>query len=118
MDDRITKYLEDIKRSIQSIHDYLGDKRDFNEFQGNKLLKRGIEREFEIIGEAMNRILKIEPEINIKHAKRIVGLRNHIIHAYDSVLDEILWGIIVNHLPKLQEEVKRLLNESTNNKSE
>jgi len=114
MDERVVKYLEDIKRSIESIHDYLGNKRDFNEFHGNKLLKRGIEREFEIIGEAMNRILKIEPEININHAKRIVGLRNHIIHAYDSVLDEILWGIIVNHVPKLEKEVKVLLDKSAN----
>ena len=112
MDDRIIKYLEDIRKSIASIKEYLGGKQDFKEFQGNKLLKRGIEREFEIIGEAMNKILKLEPDINIQHSKRIVSLRNHIIHAYDNVYDDILWGIIVNHLPLLEQEIAQLLKNS------
>ncbi len=59
----------------------------------------------------MNRILKLDPDIQIMHAKRIVSLRNHIIHAYDAVVDEIIWGIIVNHLPKLEKEVNHLLQE-------
>lgn len=54
----IKKYLFDIKTSIDSIFSYLGDERNFIEYQNNKLLRRGIEREIEIIGEAMNRTLK------------------------------------------------------------
>ncbi len=54
----IQKYLYDIKTSIDSINDYLGDNRDFNAYKSNKLLKRAIERELEIIGEAARRILK------------------------------------------------------------
>lgn len=50
----IKKYLYDIKTAIESINEYLGDKRDFFEYQNNKLLRRAIEREIEIIGEAMN----------------------------------------------------------------
>ena len=57
----------------------------------------------------MNKILKIEPNINIKHAKDIVNLRNRIIHAYNNVDDEIIWAIVINHLPKLQGEVEALL---------
>lgn len=56
----IKKYLYDIKVSIDSIFEYLGDKRDFNEYLQNKLLRRAVEREIEIIGEATNRILKFK----------------------------------------------------------
>jgi len=72
----IKKYLYDIKTAIESINEYLGDKRDFFEYQNNKLLRRAIEREIEIIGEAMNNILKIEPDINIENARKIVDTRN------------------------------------------
>ena len=56
----IKKYLFDIKTSIDSINEYLGEERNFTEYQQNKLLRRGIEREIEIIGEAMNRALKLD----------------------------------------------------------
>ncbi|MCX6273553.1 MAG: DUF86 domain-containing protein [Bacteroidetes bacterium] len=52
------------------------------------LLKRAIERDLEIIGEAVNRILKTDPDFPLDSARRIVGLRNQIIHAYDSISDE------------------------------
>jgi uncharacterized protein with HEPN domain len=75
------------------------------------MLKRAVERNLEIIGEAMNRILKEDPDFTIKEAFRIVGLRNQIIHGYDSVSDENIWSIIVNHLPKLRSEVETLTKE-------
>ncbi len=68
----ILKYLFDIKISIDSINEYLGDKRVFFDYQNNKLLRRGIEREIEIIGEAMNQILKLDPKIQIESAREIV----------------------------------------------
>ena len=63
----------------------------------------------EIIGEAANRILKQMPNIEITEIKKIIDTRNRIIHGYDSVSDEIIWAIVVKHLPKLYEEVKGLL---------
>jgi len=63
----------------------------------------------EIIGEAANRILKQMPNIEITEIKKIIDTRNIIIHGYDSVSDEIIWAIVVKHLPKLYEEVKGLL---------
>jgi uncharacterized protein with HEPN domain len=107
----IKKYLYDIKVSIESIYEYLGDKRDFSEYQQNKLLRRGIEREIEIIGEATNRILKLEEGIKIENARQIVDTRNWVIHGYDKVDDVVVWGIISNHLPKLKEEIDRLLED-------
>ena len=78
----------------------------------NLLLKRAIERELEIIGEAMNRIIKRDENfiLQIEEAKSIISLRNYIIHSYDSVSDENIWAIIQNHLPKLKTQVEILLN--------
>ena len=102
MPHRIEKYLYDIKESIDSIDEYLGDKRDFFEYKRNKLLRRGVEQELEIIGEAINRILEIDSNIEISEARRIVDLRNWVIHGYDKVDDTIIWGIISRDLPQLK----------------
>ena len=110
----IQKYLFDIKTSIDSINDYLGENRDFNTYKANKLLKRGIERELEIIGVAANRILKIDSAIEIDNARKIVDLRNWVIHGYDLIDDIIIWGIISKQLPLLKNQVKSLLNEESN----
>lgn len=110
MDNEIKKYLFDIQESISSIEEYLGDKRDFSIYSSNKMLKRAIEREFEIIGEAMNRLNKINPEIQIKSKKKIISMRNHVIHGYDKIDDGVIWGAIVRHLPILKEEVKAILH--------
>lgn len=66
MQREVLKYLHDIKESIDSIYSYLGDKRDFNSYRSSKLLRRGIERESEVIGEATSRILKIDNTVEIK----------------------------------------------------
>jgi uncharacterized protein with HEPN domain len=102
----IKKHLYDAEVSINSIFEYLGEKRDFAEYQKNKLLRRAIEREIEIIGEAINRALKEYPDLQIENSRKIVDTRNWVIHGYDMVDDVIIWGIVVNHLPKLQQEIK------------
>ena len=110
MQHNIKKYLFDIKVSIESIHDYLGNERDFNKYLENKLLRRAIERELEIIGEATNKILKIDENIEISDSRRIVDLRNWIIHGYDKVDDIIVWGIISKDIPNLEKQIKKLLD--------
>lgn len=107
----IKKHLFDIKISIESIDEYLGEERDFFEYQRKKLLRRGIEREIEIIGEAMSRILKLDPNIQIKNARKIVDTRNWVIHGYDKVDDVLIWGIISKNLPELKIEINNLLEE-------
>lgn len=72
-------------------------------------LRRAVERNITIIGEAMNRLMKLAPNIEISSARRIVDTRNYVIHGYDSVTDDIMWGIVVRHLPILKAEVERLL---------
>ena len=105
----IKKYLFDIKIAIESIFEYLGEKRNFVEYQQNKLLRRAVEREIEIIGEATNRILNLDENIQIENARQIVDARNWVIHGYDKVDDVVIWGIVSKHLPKLKEEVEKLL---------
>jgi len=85
--------------------------KSFEEYRKNQLLKRGVERNLEIIGEAMNRILERDPSFleKINEARSIVGLRNQIIHSYDNISDENIWSIVINHLPKLEADVNRLL---------
>ena len=61
------------------------------------------------MGEAMNRILKIMPSINITSARKIVDTRNYVIHAYDSLKPDILWAIVINHIPVLKRVVDALL---------
>ncbi len=55
----------------------------------------------------------MKKDFPIKNAKRIISLRNLVIHAYDSVDNIIIWGIISNDLPKLKDEVEKLLNEQS-----
>ena len=109
MKHEVKKYLFDIKTSIESINDFLESRKDFFEYQNNKLLRRAVEREIEIIGEAMNKILLADPDIEIENARQIVNTRNWVIHGYDKVDDVIIWGIVTNHLPKLLKEVDDLL---------
>ena len=83
-------------------------KKDFKDYQANKQLRRAVERELEIIGEAANRILQINPAIAISDARKIVDLRNWVIHGYDKVDDVIIWGIVCNYLPKLKLQIDNL----------
>ena len=107
----VKRYLYDIKTSIDSINEFIGKDTDLSHYQNDKLLRRAVERELEIIGEAMNRIMKIAPETEIENARQIIDTRNWVIHAYDSVDNILIWGIITMHLPKLKEEVEFLLKQ-------
>jgi uncharacterized protein with HEPN domain len=110
MNEKILKCLYDIKFSIEEIDSFFeGKELIFEEYTANIILKRAVERNMEIIGEAMSRILKEDSEFPLENAKRIVGLRNQIIHGYDNVSNENIWGILVNHLPRLKEEVNNLI---------
>lgn len=108
MDDKIKKYLLDIKVSIESIEEYL-IKKDFNEYLNNKMLRRAVEREFEIIGEAMYRINISYSSFEISGKHRIIGMRNRVIHGYDKIDNGLVWGTITRHLPLLKKEIEDLL---------
>lgn len=111
MDERIQKWLYDIKNAIEEIESYFTDfPKDFSLYTTNIILRRAVERDLEIIGEAINRILKQDVDFPIDNAKRIVGLRNQIIHAYDSISDENIWAILTKYIPTLKKEVMNLID--------
>jgi len=110
MDNREKKYLFDIQTCIGNIDSYIGEPKLFDTFDKNQMLQDAVERNLEIIGEAINQLLKINPEIPISNARRIVDARNKIIHGYDSLEPVNIWAIVINHLPTLKEEVNDLLN--------
>lgn len=111
MDLRILTWLQDIRQSIEEIFDFLPEGCDFKEYQKDVKTKKAVERNIEIIGEAVKRIINKDPDFPIEKARRIVDTRNRIIHGYDSISDEIIWGIIVSELPNLKIEVSQLLDE-------
>jgi uncharacterized protein with HEPN domain len=113
MQNEIRTWLTDIKQAIEEINLFLPDKKNFLEFQKDLKTKRAIERNIEIIGEAVGRILKVDPQFPIESSRKIVDTRNRIIHGYDSVSEDIIWSIVVRDLPGLEKQIKDLLDEGS-----
>ncbi len=95
------KLLTDIKDAAQSIDEHLEGRRLFEEYKSSKTKRRAVERELEIIGEAMNNLLKINPSIPLSYKRIVVDLRNRITHAYDSINNIIIWKIVMKDVPVL-----------------
>ena len=110
MDLEIKKWLKDIELAISEINSFFPEKKIFSEFQSDVKSRKAVERNIEIIGEALNRILKLKPDIMISDARKIVDTRNRIIHGYDSVSADVIWLIVIRHIPVLEKEIKKLLD--------
>jgi len=112
MKNKTKKLLFDIHTAIDNIDSYIGEKKYFNDYDANPMLQDAVERNLEILGETMNKLLGLDPEIKISNSKRIVDARNKIIHGYDEIENTQIWEIIVNYLPVLKNEVRLLLEEN------
>ena len=112
MANEIKTWLYDILNAVVEIESFFEDRpKIFSEYQSDLRTKRAVERNIEIIGEAMNRILKFDNTIKISNSRKIVDARNSVIHGYDRVSDETMWGIVIKHLSLLKQEVQNLLSE-------
>lgn len=110
MDTEINTWLYDVLQAIAEIEGFFADRpKEFAAYQADVRTKRAVERNIEIIGEAMNRILNTDASVTLSNARNIVNTRNRIIHGYDTVSDEIIWSIVIKHLPVLKEEITELL---------
>ena len=101
------KLIEDIRISIREINDFCDGKK-FSDFESAPLLQRAIEREMEIIGEVLNRLIRIDEEKLeevIPEYRSIVGLRNIIAHGYDVVDPMVVWDVVINHVPVLRHRI-------------
>jgi uncharacterized protein with HEPN domain len=112
MDIEIKAWLYDILNAINEIDSFFTDTpKEFTAYQNDLRTRRAVERNIEIIGEAMNRILQKDDAIELSNSRKIVDTRNRIIHGYDYVSDDIIWAIVISHLPALKAEVEKLLME-------
>lgn len=113
MDNREKQLLFDVLVSGRSIREWC-EGHSFAEYEQDRRFRRAVEREFEIIGEALNRLAQTAPPTaaRIQGLARIVSFRNRIIHGYDAVDDATVWGVVESHLPRLIGEVEALLRES------
>lgn len=112
MDNEIKTWLYDILNAIKEINNFFDEgTMQFSKYQKDLRTKRAVERNVEIIGEALGRILKRDETIIITNSRKIVDTRNRIIHGYDSVSDDVIWGIVVRHLPILHAEIEKMLEE-------
>jgi uncharacterized protein with HEPN domain len=105
------KLLEDVRLACEHILEFTKDK-VLSDYTYNDLLRSGVERQFEIIGEALNRLTKTAPDVanQISLHKRIISFRNILIHGYDIIEDSIVWAVIINDLPKLYAQIKTILS--------
>jgi uncharacterized protein with HEPN domain len=104
------KLLLDMKNAAERFSRFAAGK-TINDYTNDELLRSGIERQFEIIGEAMTRLIKRDRSVaeKISDYRKIAGFRHALIHGYDSIDDETSWNIIANKLPVLRDELERFL---------
>lgn len=112
MDEYIAVYLYDIKKAIEDLESFFIDyPMRYDVFEKDLLRRSAVERKAEIMGEAINRILKIQPDFPIPNAKAVIDTRNRIIHGYDSVKPEFLWSLVLRHIPELKKDISRIIND-------
>jgi uncharacterized protein with HEPN domain len=109
----VRKYLFDIAQACDLLTQFTKGK-TFTDYSADALLRSAVERQFEVVGEALNQVLRLYPELSnrISNCRRIVAFRNRLIHGYAFVSDDVVWGVLETNLPTLRHEVQLLLDES------
>lgn len=110
MPHNIKKYLYDIQQAIKQIEMFIKGK-TYRNFTEEPIIQSAVERKFEIIGEALYKIRKLDEDYlsEIDDANKIIGFRNVIIHGYDVIDSKIVWDAVKINLPKLKKQIKNLL---------
>ncbi|MFZ4435703.1 MAG: DUF86 domain-containing protein [Flavobacterium psychrophilum] len=109
MTEKSTKYLSDILMAIELIEEFIVDDKDFTLYDQDRKTQSAVERQLAIIGEALNQLKKLKPEIEIENDKQIISFRNRLVHAYDSLDNSMIWAIISKHLSPLKIEIQKLM---------
>jgi uncharacterized protein with HEPN domain len=110
MTEKGKKYLSDILMAIDLIENFIADTTDFNLYQKDLKTQSAVERQLGIIGEALNKLKQTESDLSIQNDKQIIGFRNRLVHAYDSIDNAIVWVIVKRHLLELKKEIRELSN--------
>ena len=104
--ERAKKWQFDILQAIEHISEFMNEIQTFEEYSNDYKTQSAVERQLAIIGEAVNQLRKTDTELNLTHADQIVGFRNWLVHAYDSIDNSIVWAILQDHLPRLKSEIE------------
>ena len=106
------KYLFDIQQAAKKLQQFSQDKA-FSDYEADALLRSAVERQFEIVGEALRKLAKEDPETaqRIAEYERIISFRNILIHGYAEIDDRLVWDILQSKLPNLLKQVQSLLDE-------
>ncbi len=109
----VPKWLEDVRDAAQYILSATQGK-TFEAFSSNRTMRQAVERNFEIIGEAINRVARMDETVasRLTDRRRIVAFRNILVHGYDNIDLDVVWAVIQNGLPRLLDEVETLLKEA------
>ena len=107
MDKKYLAHLYDIREAIEAIFLFT-ENASFEEYEQNEMLRSAVERKFEIVGEALNRIKRDNPELleSIREHRKIISFRNILIHGYDNIDNRIVWDVIQNDLNNLREDAE------------
>lgn len=114
MQPKSLKLLEDIREAAAFIQDSTQSIM-FERYRADKVLRFAVERNFEIIGEAIKRLAAMDQATaeHIGDHRQIIAFRNVLIHGYDLVDHELVWSTVKNQVPKLLSEVEMLLSRSS-----
>ncbi len=106
----VLKFLFDAREACDLLERFTHG-RSFEDYSSDPMLRSAVERQLEIVGEALNRALRLHPSLAdvISDAPRIVAFRNRLVHGYAAVTDAVVWGVLEGNLPKLRREVGGLL---------
>jgi uncharacterized protein with HEPN domain len=105
------KLLFDVRQSVERLAQFTAGK-TLADYLGDVLLRSAVERQFEIIGEALAQLTKRDSELaeRISQRRRIIDFRNVIIHGYSEVDDKLVWDVLQSNLPTLRREIEGLLD--------
>lgn len=89
------KYLYDFRQVVALLHEFTAD-RSFGDYERDAMLRSAVEREFEIVGEALSQLAKVDgtTAARISAYQRIIAFRNVLIHQYAHVDDRLVWGVL------------------------
>ena len=106
----VLAYLQDVLDAINDVQScFIGFPKRYDLFEKDMMRRCVVERKVEIMGEAINRIRKIDSTVIIPNARAIIDTRNRIIHAYDNVQSDFLWSLVIRHIPELKKDIERII---------
>lgn len=105
------KYLYDVQSAAATLASFV-EGRDRDGYQGDAMLRAAVERQFEIIGEALAQLGRLDSALlaRIDDHRRIIAFRNILIHGYAEVDDALVWDIVQTRLEPLRRQIDVLLH--------